>query len=328
MVSLYPLRFRPLLRRYIWGGRRLERSLGKRLPPGDDWAESWEICDRGADQSVVEFGPLAGSTLGNLMGRYGRDLLGRHHPQTRFPLLLKLLDAARTLSVQVHPDDARAARLTPPDLGKTEAWVVLEAEPGSLIYAGLKPGVDRNGLATAIREGRCENCLHVVRASPGDCIFLPAGTVHAIGAGLLVAEIQQSSDVTYRLYDWNRPGPDGRPRPLHVEQGLDAIDFSRGQVEPQQPRPTERPEVERLVECEQFTLDRWHFDSPLAAGGDGRCHIVAVLAGALRIEGDPAEVVVERGGTALLPAGLGPIQMRPQIGTVLLDAYLPQKTPF
>ena len=323
MVSLYPLRFRPLLRRYIWGGRRLERSLGKRLPPGDDWAESWEICDRGADQSVVEFGPLAGSTLGDLMGRHGRELLGRHHPQTRFPLLLKFLDAARTLSVQVHPDDARAARLTPPDLGKTEAWVVLEAEPGSLIYAGLKPGVDRNTLATAIREGRCEDCLHVVRASPGDCIFLSAGTVHAIGAGLLVAEIQQSSDVTYRLYDWNRPGPDGRPRPLHVEQGLDAIDFSRGQVEPQQPRPTQRPEVERLVQCEQFTLDRWHFNSPLAAGGDGRCHIVAVLAGALRIEGDPAEVVVERGGTALLPAGLGPIQMRPQGGTVLLDAYLP-----
>jgi mannose-6-phosphate isomerase len=323
MSSLYPLRFRPLLRRYVWGGRKLERVLGKPLPPGDDWAESWEICDREPNQSVVEFGPLAGSSLGDLVGRYGQELLGRHYPQPRFPLLLKFLDAARTLSVQVHPDDARAARLAPPDLGKTEAWVVLEAEPGSLVYAGLKPGVGREGLAAAIREGRCEDCLHVVRAAPGDCFFLAAGTVHALGAGLLVAEIQQSSDVTYRLYDWNRLGSDGHPRPLHVEQGLEAVDFSRGQIEPQQACSTERPEVERLVECDQFTLDRWHFDLPLTAGGDDRCHILAILAGGVRIEGDPAGTVLSRGGAVLLPAGCGRVSIRPQGGTVLLDAYLP-----
>jgi mannose-6-phosphate isomerase len=323
MDSLYPLRFRPLLRQYIWGGRRLERSFGKRLPPGDDWAESWEICDRGADQSMVEFGPLAGCVLSDLVARYGCDLLGRHHPQTRFPLLLKFLDAAQTLSVQVHPNDSQAAKLDPPDLGKTEAWVVLEAEPGSLIYAGLKPGIDRERLATAIQKGKCEDCLHVVRPSPGDCIFLPAGTVHALGAGLLVAEIQQSSDVTYRLHDWNRLGPDGRPRPLHIDAGLNAVDFGRGAVEPRQPRPTQRPEVERLVECEQFILDRWHFDLPLTAAGDNRCHIVAVLAGEVRIEGDPAKTALKRGGTALLPAALGPVQICPQAGTVLLDAYLP-----
>lgn len=323
MTLLHPLRFRPVLRKYIWGGRRLETSLGKALPPGNDWAESWEICDHGADQSVVEFGPLAGTTLGDLVGQRGTDLLGRHYPQRQFPLLLKFLDADQTLSVQVHPDDARAATLDPPDLGKTEAWVVLEAEPQSRIYAGLKPGVDRDTLTAAMRNGRCQDCLHSFAPSPGDCVFLPAGTVHALGAGLLVAEIQQSSDVTYRLFDWNRLGPDGRPRPLHVERALDAIDFNRGPVEPQQPRPTERPQVVRLVECDRFVWDRGEFDAPLTTVGDGRCHILAVLAGAVRIEGDPAGTALSRGGTALLPASLGTVAIVPQGMTVVLDVYLP-----
>ncbi len=353
MPSLYPLRFRPVLRQYLWGGRRLETSLGKPLPPGDDWAESWEIADLGSDQSVVETGPLAGTTLGELVSRFGRELLGRRHPQPRFPLLLKFLDAAQTLSVQVHPDDARAARLAPPRWGKTEAWVVLEAELGSVLYAGLKPGIDRDALSAAIRQGKCEECLHVLRPSPGDSIFLPAGTVHALGAGLLVAEIQQPSNVTYRLFDWNRLGPDGLPRPLHVAEALDAVDFTRGPIEPQRPQPTDRPEVSRLVECEKFVLDRWEFEQPLPAGaekkgtgtfcrngpegashktylspfspagGDDRFHIISVLQGPVQIEGDPAGSPLPRGGTALLPAALGPVQISPHGRAVLLDAYLP-----
>jgi mannose-6-phosphate isomerase len=347
MASLYPLRFRPLLRPYPWGGRRLETSLGKPLPPGDHWAESWEISDHGSDQSIVEFGPLAGTTLGQLVAQRGLELLGRHGrtdipvchgpvclgqtgmsappacPRPQFPLLVKFLDAAEAPSVQVHPDDARAARLDPPDAGKTEAWVVVDAAPGSMVYAGLKPGIDRAGLAAAIRQGTCQDCLHSFAASSGDCIFVPAGTVHALGAGLLVAEIQQSSDVTFRLFDWNRVGPDGRPRPLHVQQGLDAIDFHRGPVQPQHPQPTDRPQVSRLVECDKFVLDRWEFDCPLSAGGDERCHIIMVLAGAMRIEGNPADSALPRGGTALLPAEAGKVTLSPQGKTVLLDAYLP-----
>jgi mannose-6-phosphate isomerase len=322
-TSLYPLRFQPILRRYIWGGRRLGSSLGKPITPGNDCAESWEICDHGQDQSVVEFGPLAGTTLGRLVGERGGELLGRHHPQRRFPLLLKFLDAAQTLSVQVHPNDAQAAKLNPPDLGKTEALVVIEAEPGSVIYAGLKAGVDRDGLAAAIREGRCQDCLHAFQPAAGDCILVPAGVVHAYGAGLMVAEIQESSDVTYRLFDWNRLGPDGKPRPLHVQQGLEVVDFGYGPVGPQQPRPAERPEVSGLVECEKFCWDRVTFEAPLSLGGDNRCHIVAVLEGAMRIEGDPSYALLARGGTALLPASLGHVLLSPQTRTVLLDAYLP-----
>ena len=323
MPSLYPLRFRPLLRPYLWGGRRLETSLGKPLGSGDTWAESWEICDHGADQSIVEFGPLAGVALGQLVAQRGEELLGRHYPQTRFPLLLKFLDAAKLLSVQVHPNDALAAKLNPPDLGKTEAWVVLEVEPDGVIYAGLKPGVGRDQLASAVREGRCQDLFYSFRPSPGDCIFLAAGTAHTFGNGVLVAEIQQSSDATFRLFDWNRVGPDGKPRPLHVEQALEAIDFGRGPVKPQRPRATNRPQILRLVECKEFLLDRWEFDAPLPAAGDGRCHLLAVLEGAVRIEGDPSRSALSRGGSALLPANLGPVRLTPQGRTVLLDAYLP-----
>ena len=323
MIELYSMRFRPIFRRYIWGGRRLETLLEKTLGPGDDYAESWEICDHGEDQSVVEDGPLAGISLHQLVAQRGGELLGRHHPQRRFPSMLKFLDAARTLSVQVHPDDLRAAKLVPPDLGKTEAWVILAAESGATVYAGLKSGDDRQAFAEAICQGTCEECLHQFHPEPGDCVFLPAGTVHAMGQGLLVAEIQQASDTTYRLFDWNRLGPDGRPRQLHVQQGLEAIDFDRGPVVPNRAQPTDRPVVQRLIQCEKFILDRWRFDSREAAGGDGRCHIICVLDGALRIEDAPDVEQVGRGQTVLLPAALGQVGLVAQGATVLLDAYLP-----
>ncbi len=323
MMPLYPLRFRPILRQYLWGGRRFETSLGKSLPPGDNFAESWEVADHGNDRSIVDVGPLAGTTLRELVAVHGCELLGRHHPQPCFPLLLKFLDGHQTLSLQVHPDDARAARLDPPDAGKTEAWVVVEVLPGGKIYAGLKPGVDRDRLQAAIRNGVCEQCLNGFAASPGDCVFVPAGTVHALGAGLLVAEIQQSSDTTYRLFDWNRLGPDGRRRPLRTDEGLNFVDFARGPVMPQRPQPTDRPQVSRLVECDKFIWDRWNFDSPMPAGGDDRCHILTVLNGAVQIAGDLADSPLSRGGTALLPASLGKVTLSPQGQTVLLDAYLP-----
>ncbi len=323
MNTLYPLRFEPIFRRYIWGGRRLATHLGKGIGPESDYAESWEICDRGADQSVVRSGPLAATTLGDLVTQRGAELLGKHSGCSRFPLLLKFLDAAKTLSVQVHPDDARAARLDPPDLGKTEAWVVLAAEPGSTIYAGLKPGVDRGVLEDAIRCGTCDQCLHRFQPQPGDCVFLPAGTVHALGKGLLVAEIQQSSDTTYRLFDWNRLGSDGKPRPLHIREGLEAIDYAQGSIGPQKPRDTARPGTCRLIGCGKFILDRWQLTSPRSVGSDGRCHVICVLEGSLRVQGDPAPGDLTRGGTVLLPAEIGPVELVPQEKTVLLDSYLP-----
>jgi mannose-6-phosphate isomerase len=241
----------------------------------------------------------------------------------QFPLLIKFLDANDRLSLQVHPDDARAAKLTPPSFGKTEAWVVLEAKPGSYLYAGLRRGVDRELLARETARRTCELCVKRIEPRAGDCFFLPAGVLHALGPGLLIAEIQQASDITYRLYDWNRLGPDGAPRPLHVEQALEAIDYNYGPVSAQQPQPGGRPHVERLVECDKFLLDRWHLSGSQPIGGDQRCHIVIVLEGSIEVAGDPANVPLNRGGVVLLPAELGAVELRAASPAVLLDTYLP-----
>lgn len=322
MLELPPLRFQPLYRRYLWGGRRLESILRKELGEGDDYAESWEVVDHGEDQSRVAAGPFAGAALREIVRDHNKELFGRHAPQRSFPLLFKFLDAHRNLSVQVHPNDEEAARLNPPDLGKTEAWVVLHAEPGSVIYAGLKRGFDRRALEREVNLRTTELCLHRFEPQPGDCIFIPAGTIHALGAGLVVAEIQQASDTTFRLYDWNRLGPDGKPRALHVQQSLDTIDYDAGPVLPQAPQAIGDPQVERLVACDKFILDRWKFSGERTVGGDDRFHLLAVVEGAVEVEGDPAERPLRRGETMLLPASATKKAAAPR-PAALLDIYLP-----
>ncbi len=320
---MYPLRFTPVLRHLVWGGRRLESVLGKTLGAGDDFAESWEVVDHGEEQSIVEFGSLAGRGLGQLVASHGEQLFGRHHPQSQFPLLFKFLDCHRNLSVQVHPDDGQAAKLDPPDLGKTEAWVVLHTEPGSKIYAGLKNGVDRAVLSQAVEAGETESCLHSFEPLIGDCIFIPARTIHALGAGLMVAEIQQASNTTFRLFDWNRLGSDGQPRTLHKAQSLDTINFDAGPVGTEPPQATERPEVSRLVQCDKFVLDRWRIDRDGKLGGDDRFHMISVLQGDITLPSDPAQRPLSRGQTVLLPASIGETIFACSSETVLLDMYLP-----
>jgi mannose-6-phosphate isomerase len=251
----YPLRLAPLFQPYLWGGRRLAEQLGKPLPADGVWAESWEIVDHGTRCSVVAEGPLAGWSLHDCLEADRLGVLGRHHQHPHFPLLLKYLDCHQTLSVQVHPDDAYAAAMSPPDLGKTEAWYIVSAEPESVIYAGLRPGVDRVQLEAALEQGDLVPCLNRLSVAPGECIFIPAGTVHALGGGLLVAEIQQASDTTFRLYDWDRVGTDGQPRPLHVEQALQVIDFGAAPIEPTAPQPSDVEGAQQLVGCSKFRLD-------------------------------------------------------------------------
>ncbi len=303
-TAMHPLVLAPLYRRYLWGGRHFVSVLGRDLPPGDDFAESWQLVDRGADQSAVVAGPLAGHTLGELVRERGPELLGRHAPRPAFPLLFKFLDACRDLSVQVHPDDVRAARLVPPDLGKTEAWYVVDARPGSRIYAGLRDGVDRAALAAAIAAGRCDELLHSFEPRAGDCVFIPAGTVHAIGAGLVVAEIQESSDVTYRLFDWNRTGPDGQPRPLHVEAGLEAVTRFEP-VAPIQPAAEAGAPVRRLVTCDHFLFDEIRPGDRWEIGGDDACHFLAVLSGIVRLDDRWGLEPLTTGECLLLPAAIG-----------------------
>jgi len=334
------MRFRPLFRRYLWGGRRLGSLLHKPLGEGTDYAESWEVVDHGPDQSVVVAGPHSGATLADLLASHPEELLGRQIAQVptvslsgscamrpQFPLLIKFLDAHQNLSVQVHPNDDQAARRMPPDLGKTEAWVVLHREPGARIYAGLKRGIDRRAFEREVHRGTTELCLHQFEPEVGDCIFVPAGTVHALGAGLVVAEIQQSSDTTYRIFDWNRVGPDGKPRALHLAEALEAIDFAAGPIAPSVPVSVEQPCCERLVACSKFVLQRWRIDSAAMLGGSGGFHLLIVVQGEVRVEGDPAGTSLRFGETMLLPASLGAVQVTAVKPSVVLDVFLPEVGP-
>jgi mannose-6-phosphate isomerase len=296
-----PIRFEPIFRSYIWGGDRLASQLGKKPPGSGIWAESWEIVDHREGESVVSEGPLAGWTLRQLIESFPLEILGKDAPSERFPLLLKYLDCERVLSVQVHPNDEYGAKMAQPDRGKTEAWYVIEAVPGAKLYAGLKPGVDRQSLEKAVAEERTEDCLHVLYPNPGDCVYIPAGTLHALGEGLLVAEIQQASDCTFRLYDWNRVDKDGKPRQLHIEQALEVTDFESGPiqaVEKIEPLPNQ---ARRLVECDKFALDEYDRAGSYEIHSD-QWAIVTVPKGSASIRSQQETFEMSRGQSLLVPA--------------------------
>ncbi len=312
-TQLYPLRFEPLFREYIWGGRRLGTELNKPIGDGPTYAESWEIVDHGDDQSVIAYGAHAGKTLGDLVRSNPIELLGSNiaaktadtslpiNLQNRFPLLFKFLDANQNLSVQVHPDDRMGATLPEPDLGKTEAWIVMAAAPGSKVYAGLKTGIDQTEFRKSIEENRSEEVLHSFEPSVGDCIFIPAGTVHALGEGLLIAEIQQCSNTTFRLYDWGRVDAKGNGRELHIDSGIAATDFSLGPVAACSPVALDA-DSELVVECDKFRVVRSRLSNRKTFSTDGSFKIIVVISGEFRIEGDPSSESMSIGCTALIPA--------------------------
>jgi mannose-6-phosphate isomerase len=232
--NLYPLTFTPALKDYIWGGRNLEELYGRQLPPTGPIAESWEISGHPNGPAVVDAGPLAGKPLPEVLEALGMDLVGSRAgwalERDKFPLLVKLLDAQKRLSVQVHPDDDYALANEDGELGKTEMWYILHAQPGAQLILGLRPGVTPQAFRQAITDNELDKWLYHLPVKAGDAVFVPAGTVHAILEGIMAAEIQQNSDTTYRIYDWGRVGADGNPRPLHVDKALEVINFQ--QIEP------------------------------------------------------------------------------------------------
>lgn len=322
MTKLYPLRFQPEFRRYLWGGRRLATELGKPLPPGDDYAESWEVVDHGLDQSRVANGALAGQTLHEIIERDAQDLYGLSPAFSSFPLLFKFLDACQNLSIQVHPNDEQAAKLPRPDAGKTEAWVVMAVSPGSRLYAGLKPGIGPQDLQRHLEAGTIVDAMHVLQPQVGDCIFVPAGVVHAIGKGLLIAEIQQASDTTFRIYDWGRVDATGKPRTTHLLEALSVTDFACGPIFPQIPVSvgTHR---ESLVRCDKFCLDRWRPRQSDTLMSIDKFQILTVLRGEVRLSLDPPLQPLRKGDTVLMPACLPHTKLEAQIETETLIMYLP-----
>lgn len=318
MTAPYLIRTLPAFRDYLWGGRNLHDVLGKTLPNDGIWAESWEIVDHHEHQSVVANGAFAGQSLRDLARSERQWLLGNAPPP--LPLLLKYLDCQRVLSVQVHPDDAYAAKMNPPDLGKTEAWYIISAQPGAVLYAGLRAGVTRKSLARAIAEDTVEQCLHVITPQAGDCVFIPAGTVHALGAGLLVAEIQQASNTTFRLFDWNRVDNQGKRRELHIDQSLEVIDYQRGPMSIQSAHEI-APGRERLVTCDKFCLERLTGESRPVLG-DARFHYLTAPYGGAAISTGGEVVHLARGESLLAPAAMAQCLANVAPQAVLLDMYL------
>jgi mannose-6-phosphate isomerase len=304
-MSLYPLLLQPALHTRVWGGRRLETLFHKSLPTAEPYGESWEMHDT----STIVNGPLAGRTIGDVLNQYGHALVGPDNdPANGFPLLAKFLDAAEWLSIQVHPDDEQARRLEDEPRGKTEAWYILSAEPGAKLVIGVQPGTSREDMAQAIRTNTLENLLVYADVTVGDVLCIPAGTIHALGPGLLIYEIQQSSDLTYRLYDWGRMGLDGEPRPLHIDKGV-AVANVDSLPELKHTAGDSRPVVE-IVRSLFFTT-RLHQLNPrngprITLDTENRCfHILTCIEGTAAVAAGDTRLEMQPGHTVLIPANQG-----------------------
>jgi mannose-6-phosphate isomerase len=303
---LYPLTFRPRFKERIWGGRRLEDLYRKALPPDVRIGESWEITDRPGDESEITNGPLAGKTLRWLMQNHPHELLGSARTANgRFPLLVKILDAQDVLSLQVHPPASRAASLGGEP--KTEMWYFAEATPEAEIFVGLKRGVTRDEFERRTRDGTVAGCFHRHAIKTGYAMFLPSGRVHALGKGSVIFEIQQNSDTTYRVFDWNRVDDKGRPRELHIEQAMKSIDFEDFEppLVPNRLASDASARAATLVGDPLFEVvlrrEPAGWRAPRELPG---LIILAVLEGALRVSGGGESIELARGQFCLLPAAL------------------------
>jgi len=329
-LSLYPLRFAPIYEYRIWGGRRLEDLLTASLADTNSIGEAWLLSDRDDHPSIVADGPLKGWPISALMEEAREQILGsRLGPFPRFPLLLKFLDAHDRLSVQVHPSDADRRYIPAGESGKTEAWVVLEAGTESRIYPGLKPDTTANDLRAAIAAGTVEEYLESFTPLPGDVIFIPAGTVHCLGGDVVVFELQQNSDVTFRLYDWGRTDPKtGRPRELQIDEALACIDFTNRTAGPVMPVEESRMPVsrERLLECGYFGLWRIRGGAPFSVGEPGVPHILVCVDGGGEIAHGESTYPVAKGDVLLLPASVGSCEFRPLTEATVLEISIPGRS--
>ncbi len=317
---LYPLTFQPIFKERVWGGDKIHRLYSKKIQQAAPIGESWEISDHADDISVIANGPLAGKNLRWLMENHREELLGSAKDQNgRFPLLVKILDAREKLSLQVHPPASVAAKLGGEP--KTEMWFVADAEPSAKIFVGLKQKTSREQFKKKIGDGSVAECFHRIPVKVGDAMFLPSGRVHAVGAGLVLFEIQQNSDTTYRVFDWNRVGLDGKPRELHVNEALASIDFNDFEPSLVQSEFQNKSDakIRPLVHNPLFTVEQWIFSKSSAAGVvENKMQIIAVLSGTLSVAHDGTNLKLSSGEFCLLPAGLHGVKFRAETETSFL----------
>lgn len=319
MKGWHPLKFQPLYQERVWGGNRLGGLFDRRLPGDVRIGESWEICDRPGASSVVSEGGLAGRTLGELMAEDSLGLWGEGAVSgMRFPWLCKLLDAREDLSLQVHPPERIAGSMG--GEAKSELWYVADADAGSFVHVGLQPGTTPDELAKRARDGTVAGLFHHLPVKAGDALFIPSGRVHALGRGVVVLEIQQNSDTTFRVFDWNRPGLDGRPRPLHLAQALASMDFSdtapslAGGVWVEEAGAR----VRSLLRHELFCIDEVEGRGGRVERGGLGAWVVAVVQGCVEVSGGGVTVAARRGDFVLVPAALGGARLDAGDGAVWL----------
>lgn len=314
-----PLTFTPVYQTLVWGGNRIKQLRGDEVPDGPI-GEAWDIADQDRGMSVVASGPLQGTTLRDIVQQEPEALIGTCHDGGDFPLLIKLIDANDRLSVQVHPDDELAQELGVGNRGKTECWYLM-GEGGEL-YQGTAPGVDRDEFARAIQEDRVAETINSFQTHDGDFFFMPARTVHALGTGCLLFEIQQSCDVTFRVYDWGRVGLDGKPRQLHIDESLQTIDFSEGDFGPTATETVTLPDggTQRdLVTCPYFSVSQRTGTSISGGSDDGEhCTIVICLAGEGNLGTNGGSVPLIPNRTFLVPAAAGDWQATATTGELQL----------
>lgn len=322
-----PVAFEPIFKSRPWGGRRLESLLRKRLPADASIGESWELVSLPSDDSRVRGGPLAGVTLRELVRRWGTGLLGGAAAvEGGFPLLIKFLDAAQDLSIQVHPKPAGEAGIDTPGV-KHEAWIVIHAKPGARILAGALDDVTQADFERVAGRAEMADLLRSWRVRAGDCFYLPSGTPHALGAGVVVAEVQTPSDVTYRLYDWDRPGLDGRPRELHLVDGLRNL---RLDILPDDIAPPGRDvgsgpaTVTRLCACERFTIDRARMSPGLRRTiATFEPLVWIVLGGAGEVRSGSSALTFGVGDVLLIPAANEAVEAEMTTAVDLLEVMIP-----
>jgi mannose-6-phosphate isomerase len=327
MSAYYPFIFEPIFQYRLWGGRRLGGWMDKPLPDGPV-GEAWILSDRDDHPSKVTDGPLAGSTITQLMAADKTALLGDLAGLfDRFPLLLKFLDVKEMLSVQVHPQDDMAHLIPKGESGKTESWVVLEADPNSRIYAGLKSHTTAEDLRGLTAE-TADDHLASFKPQVGQSVLITAGTVHSLGDGVMVFEVQENSDVTFRLYDWDHiDAKTGKKRDLQVDEALQCVDFAQGEVKPLTPAleaatPAKR---EQLIDNPHFRVERVSGADPFTVGAVGAARVLVCIEGQGQVEYDGADYPLRRGAVTLLPAAVGVCQFRPEGRVTLLEIALPEQ---
>lgn len=324
---LYPLKFEPVYKDYIWGGREFEK-FGKKLPEGIV-AESWEISSHPDGECKVSNGEYKGIYLTELINKLGRELIGKELPEKdiqKFPLLIKLIDANDRLSVQVHPEDEYAKINENGELGKNEMWYIVSAKPGAKLVYGVAPGVTKEDFAKAVKEDRIESCLNYIEVFTGDSVNIPAGLVHAIGAGIVIAEIQQNSNTTYRVFDYNRTDKNGNRRPLHIEKALDVINFNncntKGKLQGLEVKLEGNSVKIALVANEYFSVERYIIDGKVDEEADGSRFITyTCLDGEGQINFAGGTENLAKGQSVLIPASLGAYTIEGKLE--IIKSYVP-----